>query len=54
VAGVGEIDEVDYFGTFTPKEAAAIGVIPLSGDIEAPVDDDSEPTMTNETFEKRS
>lgn len=54
VPGLGEIDETDVYGTFTPKEAAALGVITASGDIESGGNSDitSKPTMTTETFDK--
>jgi NCS1 family nucleobase:cation symporter-1 len=34
--GLGEIDEVDYYGTFTPEEAAHFGVRPYDRRIEGP------------------
>lgn len=29
VPGMGDFDDVDYYGAFTPQEAAKLGVMPL-------------------------
>ncbi|KAI0176151.1 NCS1 nucleoside transporter family protein-like protein [Hypoxylon sp. FL1284] len=48
VAGTGEYDEIDTFGTFTAKEAARLGVI-----LQTDVYDSVEPSLAQETFEKK-
>lgn len=54
--GLGEMDEVDFYGTFTPEEAAALGVIEATSDIEGQPDSTSagKPAMNTETFEKHA
>lgn len=52
VAGMGEYDEADVYGTFTVKEAANLGVIPM--DFQTDVYDDSgELSLAQETFDKK-
>ena len=55
VAGTGEYDELDVYGTFTSQEAARLGVIPVEGQLEGRHGGSSatsEQTMLSETFEK--
>ncbi len=51
VAGAGDIDAVDVFGTFTPEEARRLGVIPLSF-VSSDVDSDSVEKVPIGTEEK--
>ncbi|KAI1107570.1 uracil permease [Jackrogersella minutella] len=52
VAGMGEYDEVDVYGTFTAKEAAALGVIPVELQTEA-YNGSGEVSLAQEAFEKK-
>ncbi|XXG94517.1 hypothetical protein Hte_000774 [Hypoxylon texense] len=51
VAGMGEYDEVDVYGTFTAKEAEKLGIIPVEFQTDAY--DSGEPSLAQETFEKK-
>ncbi|KAI0841945.1 NCS1 nucleoside transporter family protein-like protein [Hypoxylon sp. FL0890] len=51
IKGMGEYDEVDFYGTFTTKEAAKLGVIPVEFHTDA--DDSIEPSLAQETFDKK-
>jgi NCS1 family nucleobase:cation symporter-1 len=52
--GLGEIDEYDIFGTFTPEEAAKLGVTPLEGStvVEGVADSDAAHSEKETTLEK--
>ena len=39
IVGAGDIDDVDYYGTFTPEEAMKLGVAPLTETMEEKLDD---------------
>ncbi|KAI1415887.1 NCS1 nucleoside transporter family protein-like protein [Hypoxylon sp. FL1857] len=51
VVGMGEYDEVDVYGTFTTKEAAKLGIIPVEFQTDAY--DSIEPSLAQETFDKK-
>ncbi|KAI1382057.1 NCS1 nucleoside transporter family protein-like protein [Hypoxylon crocopeplum] len=53
VAGLGEYDEVDYYGTFTAKEAAKLGVIPIEFQTDAYESGEHSLNQEHETFEKK-
>lgn len=53
--GLGEIDDVDYYGTFTPDEAARLGVTPgdvLVGEERATGDTDKDLAAEAETLKR--
>jgi nucleobase:cation symporter-1, NCS1 family len=52
--GMGDYDEVDYYGTFTSQEAAKLGVIPIDGQLEGRHESDgtSDPAAVSEAFDK--
>lgn len=52
VAGMGEYDEVDYYGTFTVEECAKWGVIP-SEQMPVVYGDESSASQIQETFDKK-
>lgn len=52
VAGVGEYDEVDHYGTFTIEECAKWGVIP-SEQTQVVYEDESSASQIQETFDKK-
>lgn len=51
VAGMGEYDEVDIYGTFTAKEAEKLGIIPVEFQTDAY--DSGEPSLAQETVERK-
>ncbi|KAI0013531.1 NCS1 nucleoside transporter family protein-like protein [Xylariaceae sp. FL0662B] len=51
VAGMGEYDEIDLYGTFTAEEAAKLGVIPVEQTLGVP--ESGEPSLALEICEKK-
>ncbi|KAI2629867.1 NCS1 nucleoside transporter family protein-like protein [Hypoxylon sp. NC1633] len=51
VIGMGEYDEVDVYGTFTAKEAAKLGVVPVELQTEA--GESRKPSLTREMMERK-
>ncbi|KAI1779852.1 NCS1 nucleoside transporter family protein-like protein [Hypoxylon cercidicola] len=51
VAGMGEYDDVDTYGTFTAKEAEKLGICPAESQTDAY--DSGEPSLAQETFDKK-
>ena len=49
VAGLGEFDEIDTYGTFTHQEAARMGVVPADQILEA---NDGSDGVLRETIER--
>lgn len=52
VAGMGEYDEVDHYGTFTAEECAKWGVVP-SEQMPVIYGDDSSASQVQETFDRK-
>jgi NCS1 family nucleobase:cation symporter-1 len=50
-AGMGDYDEVDVYGTFSPKEAAKMGVVPVAQVIDGETSETSV-VQVQDTFDK--
>lgn len=53
VAGMGEYDDVDIYGTLSPEEAAKLGIVPCERIPVVDGDDNTSATLVAETFNKK-